>query len=79
MAKTKTKKKRVYHQREHMKSKGYLLATEVARLLMVHHSNVYRLLDSKDLKELKVGKSRYVSIASIKKYLGPAASSFKLG
>ena len=71
-------KKRTYEQREHMKTKGYLLATEVARLLKVHHSAVYRMLDSEQLTELKIGAARYVSVASVKKYLGPAAKAFNL-
>lgn len=84
LKKPKVKKKpkprapRNYEQREHMKKKGFLLATEIARILKVHHSSVYRLLDSEQLKEMKIGSSRYVSIASVKKYLGPAASSFTL-
>jgi len=61
-----------------MRQQGYLRASEVARVLHVHHSAVYRLIDTKKLIELRVGGSRYVEIASLREYLGDSAHAFDL-
>lgn len=70
--------KRQYKQQDHMRTKGYLRASEVARILKMHHSAVYRILDAGSVTEVRIGGSRYVEVKSLRKYLGPAADTFDL-
>ena len=70
--------KRKYRQQDHMREQGDLRASVVARILKMHHSAVYRILDAKVVKEMRVGGSRYVQVASLREYLGEAADTFDL-
>ncbi len=75
---TKFKPKRHSAVAEKLRKDGYLRATEVARRLSMHHSAVYRMLDREEVEGLRVAGSRYVKVASLKKYLGEAAPRFDL-
>lgn len=57
-------------QSEIMRSKGFLAATEVAERCGVHVSTVYSWIEKGDVEGERIGNRRYVSFASLVKYMG---------
>lgn len=66
-------------EQEILRSKGYLSAMEVAKALGRHVTNIYRAVEDKRLKGIKVGRRWYIHNESLLEYLGPAASLFDFG
>ena len=48
---------------------GYLTVVEAADLLKMRVSAIYKMLDSKRISEMRIGRSRYVLKASLIAYL----------
>lgn len=61
-----------------MEMKGWLSAMEVSKRIHKHVTNVYRAINKKELQGMRVGSHWYVSVASLVKYLGPAAQMFDI-
>lgn len=59
-----------------LRSKGYLPATEVAKRIGKHVTNIYRAVEDKRLRGIKVGRHWYVRVDSLTEFLGPAAALF---
>ena len=57
-----------------MEAKGYVTAGRAAELLTIPRQAVAKLCDSGELRHVRMGRRRYVELASIAKYAGPDAA-----
>lgn len=60
-------------QEEEMRQRGYITVTEAAERLRVGIGVVYHALKTGSLKEVRVGRRRYVEFESFRTYAGPLA------
>lgn len=63
-------------QAAHMRSKGWLLASEAAELIGYHSTSIYKLIRKETLKSTKVGGTIYIELESLREFLGDSAESF---
>lgn len=61
-------------QAEKLALKGYVTAREASELLGRHITSVYRMVQTKTVEGLHIGRSWYVKRASLISYLGPDAA-----
>lgn len=62
------------HRTKEMRRLGWLTATAAAVEAKVYRATIYRWMDAGMLETTKVGGSRFVSMESLRKALGPMAS-----
>lgn len=55
-----------------MRGEGFIPAMDAAGWAGKHVSNIYVMLEKGTLEGLRVGRARYVKLASLRQYLGPA-------
>jgi excisionase family DNA binding protein len=60
---------------ERMRAQGYVTAKEVAGWLGRHVTGVYDLVDNGKVEGMRVGRARFIKLASLRQYLGPQAAS----
>ena len=56
-------------QADMLKAKGYISAADAAQRVGRHITGIYRLLDDGEVEELRIGRSRYINMASLIAYL----------
>ncbi len=59
------------NQEELMEKKGFVTIATAAKKLRVHKATIYRLIESGELVETKIGHARYVAMAALVKHAGP--------
>jgi excisionase family DNA binding protein len=57
-----------------MEKRGYITVIEAARRLRMSSTAIYTGIESGALKETRVGKRRFVEVASLLKYAGPVGA-----
>jgi len=62
-------------QTEIMASKGYMLAAKAAKRIGYAPSSMYKLIGAGQVRELRIGRFRYVLISSLVSYLGEEAAA----
>ena len=70
---SKKRRRRAYRDEQdvEMQKLGYVTIAHASTLSCIPRSTLYRLLDDKKVMEKRVGVARYISLRSLKKYLGP--------
>ena len=61
-------------QAEMLKTQGWVTVSDAAKRIGRHVTTVYRLIETKQVQELRVGQSRYVRWVSLVQFLGPNAA-----
>ena len=61
-------------QEAHLREKGYIPAQQVIDKVGMHHATLYRWIQKKKIKGIKVGLKHYVKLTSLIQFLGEEAA-----